>query len=105
VICAPNGLSVSAELEGFLKDGTLSRSTRFFRDQDTKVYVQHRMLDARPRAVELDRRWRPHLRVCDATRMARDVDAGVATHPGRHGRYQRGRAQLELRTFGATGGT
>ncbi|MBV9123050.1 MAG: sulfite reductase subunit alpha [Planctomycetes bacterium] len=63
------------ELEGYLKQGTLTRlDTAFSRDQPQKVYVQHRM---RENGAEL---WAwlqqgAHFYVCgDARRMALDVD-------------------------------
>ncbi|MGH7094451.1 MAG: sulfite reductase [NADPH] flavoprotein alpha-component, partial [Stellaceae bacterium] len=66
------------ELQRYLDDGLLSRlDTAFSRDQEHKIYVQHRLLDC---AAEL---WSwledgAHLYVCgDAERMARDVDRGL----------------------------
>lgn len=66
------------ELEAMLADGTLTRlDTAFSRDQERKIYVQHRMHE---HAREL---WEwieagAHLYVCgDAKRMARDVDAAL----------------------------
>ena len=63
------------ELLAYHEDGLLTRlDTAFSRDQDEKVYVQHRMLE---HAAEL---WRwlqdgAHFYVCgDAKRMATDVD-------------------------------
>jgi len=63
------------ELEGFLEDGTLERlDAAFSRDQEEKVYVQHRMLES---SREI---WRwiedgASIYVCgDAKRMAPDVD-------------------------------
>jgi sulfite reductase (NADPH) flavoprotein alpha-component len=63
------------ELEGYLQDGILTRlDTAFSRDQQHKVYVQHRMKE---NAAEL---WSwlqegAHVYVCgDARRMALDVD-------------------------------
>lgn len=64
------------EFEQFKSDGILTRlDTAFSRDQEKKIYVQHRMQE---HAAEL---WRwieagAHLYVCgDAARMAKDVDA------------------------------
>jgi sulfite reductase (NADPH) flavoprotein alpha-component len=75
------------ELEEHLRHGTLSRlETAFSRDQEEKVYVQHRLLE---NAAEV---WSwlvdgAHLYVCgDAKRMARDVDETlrrIATEQGR----------------------
>jgi len=66
------------ELEGYLADRVLSRlSTAFSRDQDRKIYVQHRMLE------EADDLWSwlqqgAHFYVCgDAKRMAADVDQAL----------------------------
>ena len=66
------------ELEGLQAEGLLSRlDVAFSRDQEAKVYVQHRMLE---NAAEL---WRwleegAHFYVCgDASRMAKDVDAAL----------------------------
>ena len=67
------------ELTGYLPRRAADRlDTAFSRDQDDKIYVQHRMLE---HAAEL---WAwledgAHLYVCgDAQRMARDVDAALA---------------------------
>lgn len=76
------------EFEKLQADGVLTRfDTAFSRDQEKKVYVQHRMLE---NAAEI---WRwieegAHLFVCgDAARMAKDVDAAlhqiVRTHGGK----------------------
>ena len=66
------------ELEAMQADGHLSRlDLAFSRDQEAKIYVQHRMLEA---AEEL---WAwlkegAHFYVCgDASRMAKDVDAAL----------------------------
>ena len=67
------------ELLGYRRDGLLTRlDTAFSRDQEHKIYVQHRLLD---NAAEL---WSwledgAHIYVCgDAEKMARDVDRGLA---------------------------
>ncbi len=76
------------EIQAWVKDGHLTRlDTAFSRDQEKKIYVQNRMLDA---AAEL---WQwleegAHFFVCgDASRMAKDVDAVlhqvIATHGGK----------------------
>ena len=74
------------ELEGFRAEGLLTRlDTAFSRDQEEKVYVQHRLLE---RGAEI---WSwledgAHLYVCgDARRMARDVDAALREVLARHG--------------------
>lgn len=66
------------ELEGALKDGSLTHlDTAWSRDQDKKVYVQHRMEE------KADELWKwleegAHFFVCgDAARMAKDVDAAL----------------------------
>jgi len=66
------------DLEAMLQRETLTRlDTAFSRDQDEKIYVQHRMLE---QAGDL---WRwiedgAHFYVCgDASRMARDVDTAL----------------------------
>ncbi|HSO42853.1 MAG TPA: sulfite reductase subunit alpha, partial [Rhodospirillales bacterium] len=92
------------ELEGFLKDGTLTRlETAFSRDWAEKVYVQHRMLAL---GEEL---WRwigdgAHLYVCgDANRMARDVHRALQTIIVQHGRVSEAKAKLELQSLAAEG--
>jgi sulfite reductase (NADPH) flavoprotein alpha-component len=66
------------EIEAFLTEGLLTRlDLAFSRDQEEKVYVQHRMME---NSAEL---WRwlqdgAHLYVCgDARRMAHDVDLAL----------------------------
>jgi sulfite reductase (NADPH) flavoprotein alpha-component len=66
------------ELEAFRREGVLTRlDTAFSRDQDYKIYVQHRMLE---NAKEF---WNwleqgAHFYVCgDASRMAKDVDKAL----------------------------
>jgi sulfite reductase (NADPH) flavoprotein alpha-component len=66
------------ELESMLGSGHLTRlSTAFSRDQQDKVYVQHRMLEQAATLWE----WLQagaHFYVCgDAQRMAKDVDAAL----------------------------
>ncbi len=68
------------EFEELARDGILTRfDTAFSRDQETKIYVQHRMLE---NATEL---WQwleegAHFYVCgDAARMAKDVDVALQT--------------------------
>ena len=68
----------SDELDGFLKDGTLTKlDTAFSRDQAEKVYVQNRMIE---RGADLFQ-WLEDggsFYVCgDASRMAKDVDAAL----------------------------
>lgn len=66
------------EFEGYQKDGVLTKfDTAFSRDQEHKIYVQHRIQE---NAEEF---WKwldngAHLFVCgDAIRMAKDVDAAL----------------------------
>ncbi|RWR27289.1 reductase [Sinirhodobacter populi] len=74
------------EIEDWRASGHLTRlDLAFSRDQDRKIYVQHRMLE---QGEEL---WRwidggACFYVCgDATRMARDVDAALTEIVARHG--------------------
>lgn len=66
------------EFERDLKDGLLSRlDLAWSRDQDAKIYVQHRMLE-NAAAIWSWINDGAHLYVCgDASRMARDVDAAL----------------------------
>jgi sulfite reductase (NADPH) flavoprotein alpha-component len=66
------------ELEKWLTDGVLTRlDVAFSRDQDEKVYVQHRMLE-RAREIWAWLQDGALFYVCgDAKRMARDVDAAL----------------------------
>ena len=75
------------ELEGHLREGVLTTlTTAFSRDQEQKVYVQHRMLEY---GAEI---WQwlaagAHFYVCgDAQRMARDVDDVLRQICVEHGR-------------------
>ena len=74
------------EIAGWRCDGRLSRlDLAFSRDDEEKIYVQHRMLE---RGAEL---WRwlergAHFYVCgDAERMAKDVDIVLRMVVSRHG--------------------
>ncbi|WP_395311811.1 bifunctional nitrate reductase/sulfite reductase flavoprotein subunit alpha [Mycobacterium sp. AMU20-3851] len=74
------------DLEQWVADGLLNHlDLAFSRDQASRIYVQHKMLDA---GAEL---WRwmedgAHFYVCgDATRMARDVDDTLTTIIRKHG--------------------
>src|SRR4030095_4692723 len=64
------------ELEGFLREGLLSRlDTAFSRDQAEKVYVQHRLLES-SREVWAWLESGAHVYICgDARRMAGDVES------------------------------
>lgn len=92
------------ELSGYCSNGLLSRlDTAFSRDQDHKIYVQHRMLE---RAAEL---WAwledgAHLYVCgDAMRMARDVDRGLTYIVGKEGGMDAAAAKAYLARLAAEG--
>jgi sulfite reductase (NADPH) flavoprotein alpha-component len=66
------------ELEAFVRENILTRlDTAFSRDQEQKIYVQHRMLEHARELFE----WLEagaHFYVCgDASRMAKDVDAAL----------------------------
>jgi sulfite reductase (NADPH) flavoprotein alpha-component len=92
------------ELTAYCRDGLLTRlDTAFSRDQDDKIYVQHRLLE---HAAEL---WAwledgAHLYVCgDAQRMARDVDRGLAYILGKEGRMNPAAAKAYLARLAAEG--
>jgi len=92
------------ELTGYCGDRLLTRlDTAFSRDQDHKIYVQHRMLE---QAAEL---WAwledgAHLYVCgDAQRMARDVERGLAYIIGKEGRMDGAAAKSYLARLAAEG--
>ena len=75
------------ELLDMFRDGFLSRlDLAFSRDQEERIYVQHRMIE---KGAEL---WEwlqdgAHLYVCgDASRMAKDVDAALTKIAKTHGR-------------------
>lgn len=74
------------ELEEYSQSGLLARlDTAFSRDQERKIYVQHRMIE---HGAEL---WKwlqsgAHFYVCgDARRMARDVDSALHAVVAEHG--------------------
>jgi sulfite reductase (NADPH) flavoprotein alpha-component len=92
------------ELTSYCRDGFLTRlDLAFSRDQQDKVYVQHRLLE---RAAEL---WSwfeegAHLFVCgDAQRMARAVEAGLAYIVGKAGRMDAPAAKAYLARLAALG--
>ncbi len=85
------------ELLEYRRDGLLTRlDTAFSRDQEHKIYVQHRLLD---NAAKL---WAwlqdgAYLYVCgDAERMARDVDRGLAYIIAKEGRMDPAAAKSYL---------
>jgi NADPH-dependent sulfite reductase flavoprotein alpha-component len=95
---AASGFYYREEMEGWLASGHLTRlSTAFSRDQEARVYVQHRMVED---GAEL---WRwledgGHVYVCgDATEMARDVEAALAAVIVRHGNRDADAARDYLR--------
>ncbi|MFD4957302.1 molybdopterin-dependent oxidoreductase [Microbacterium sp. NPDC058389] len=90
------------ELVAMRDDGFLTRlDVAFSRDQRQKVYVQDRMLE---HGAQL---WRwlqdgAHVYVCgDASRMAKDVDATLATVAQQHGGLDEAAAGEYLRTLAA----
>ena len=92
------------ELVGYCRDALLTRlDNAFSRDQDHKIYVQHRLLE---HAAEL---WAwledgAHLYVCgDAERMARDVDRGLAYIVAKQGRMDSAAAKSYLARLAAEG--
>jgi sulfite reductase (NADPH) flavoprotein alpha-component len=92
------------ELTGYCRDGLLSRlDLAFSRDQEGKVYVQHRLLE---HAAEL---WSwlaegAHLYLCgDAQRMARDVEAGLAYIVAKEGRMDAAAAKAYLARLAGEG--
>lgn len=93
----------SDDFEDMARDGLLDRlDLAFSRDQASRVYVQHRMLE---QGAEL---WRwlddgAHFYVCgDATRMAKDVDAALTTIIERHGGMSHDQAHDYKRELVAT---
>jgi sulfite reductase (NADPH) flavoprotein alpha-component len=92
------------ELTAYHRDGLLTRlDTAFSRDQEHKIYVQHRLLE---NAAEL---WAwledgAHLYVCgDAERMARDVDRGLAYIVAKEGGMEPAAAKAYLAQLAAEG--
>jgi sulfite reductase (NADPH) flavoprotein alpha-component len=66
------------ELKGMKKGGTLDRlDTAFSRDQDEKVYVQHKMLEASDELFGWLEEGASFLVCGDRTHMAKDVDAAL----------------------------
>jgi sulfite reductase (NADPH) flavoprotein alpha-component len=92
------------ELTVYRRDGLLTRlDLAFSRDQEGKIYVQHRLLE---HAAEL---WSwiadgAHIYLCgDALRMARDVDAGLAYIVGKEGRMGSAETKAYLARLAAEG--
>ncbi len=92
------------ELDEYRKSGVLARlDTAFSRDQERKVYVQHRMQE---QGAEL---WRwlergAHVYVCgDAQRMAKDVDAALKTIVAEHGGMTAAAAAERVAEWGRSG--
>jgi len=76
--------------------------TAFSRDQDEKVYVQHRMLEA---GAELWQWLEQGACVCvcgDAARMAKDVDAALKAIVQRHGKMSSAAATLYVSDMSKT---
>ena len=92
------------ELSSYARDGLLIRlDTAFSRDQEHKIYVQHRMLEQ----AALLWAWLQdgaHLYVCgDAERMARDVDRGLAYILAKEGRMEPTAAKAYLARLASEG--
>jgi sulfite reductase (NADPH) flavoprotein alpha-component len=92
------------EVIGYCRDGLLTRlDLAFSRDQESKVYVQHRMLE---HAAEL---WLwledgAHFYLCgDAQRMARDVEAGLGYIIAKEGRMDSAAAKAYLASLAREG--
>jgi sulfite reductase (NADPH) flavoprotein alpha-component len=92
------------ELTEYRRDGLLTRlDLAFSRDQESKIYVQHRMLE---QAAEL---WSwldngAHLYVCgDAQCMARDVEVGLGYIIAKEGRMDAAAAKAYLARLGREG--
>ncbi|MEC8557929.1 MAG: sulfite reductase subunit alpha [Planctomycetota bacterium] len=79
-----------SELHEMSKSGLLSRlQLAFSRDQDEKIYVQHRMIES-GRDIYAQLEEGAYFYVCgDATRMAKDVDAALHEIVQAHGRMSR----------------
>ena len=92
------------EWQDYLKRGVLSRmDVAFSRDQDAKIYVQHRMLE---RAAELHAWLQEGARVyvCgDQAHMAKDVHAALRTVVARGKGLSDERAEAELSQLRAQG--
>jgi sulfite reductase (NADPH) flavoprotein alpha-component len=92
------------EWQDYLKRGVLSRlDVAFSRDQDAKIYVQHRILE---RAAELHAWIQDGARiyVCgDQAHMAKDVDAALRTVITRGNTLSEERAEAELAQLKAEG--
>jgi sulfite reductase (NADPH) flavoprotein alpha-component len=92
------------ELEGHLRDGSLTRlDTAFSRDQEAKVYVQHRLLE-QARTLWSWIEDGAHLYVCgDARRMARDVDEALRRIIEQEGGLAPGEGKGRLGALAAAG--
>jgi len=83
---AATGFYYREEIEAWQRDGHLSKvDLAFSRDQERKIYVQHRMLEQGAAVWQwLDAG--AHFYVCgDASRMAKDVDAALRAIITEHG--------------------
>lgn len=91
------------ELEAFVADGTLTRlDVAFSRDQQQKIYVQDRMIEAAPELWQ----WLEagaYFYVCgDAKRMAKDVHAALLKIIQEQGRMDEGAAKAFLQDLSKT---
>lgn len=67
-----------AKLEEFAKVGALDLVTAFSRDQPSKIYVQHRILERASELWDMVDKEDAHIYVCgDGSRMAPDVDRAL----------------------------
>jgi sulfite reductase (NADPH) flavoprotein alpha-component len=86
------------EWQRLLKDGRLTRmDVAFSRDQDEKIYVQHRLLE-HSRDIHAWLEEGASLYLCgDASRMAPDVHAALVGIIGKEGRQSHEQAEAYLR--------
>ncbi|HXE54104.1 MAG TPA: sulfite reductase subunit alpha [Tepidisphaeraceae bacterium] len=92
------------ELEGYHRDGVLHRlTTAFSRDQERKVYVQHRMRENGSEIWSWLQRG-GHLYVCgDAKRMAADVDHALKEIVAEQGRMSPEQAKAYVSELAKSG--
>jgi sulfite reductase (NADPH) flavoprotein alpha-component len=92
------------ELTAWRRQGLLTRlDTAFSRDQEHKIYVQHRLLE-HPAELWAWLEDGAHLYVCgDAERMARDVDRGLAYILAKEGGMEPAAAKAYLARLAAEG--
>jgi NADPH-ferrihemoprotein reductase len=92
------------DIEGFLADGTLhGLHLAFSREQERKVYVQHRLEEAGALVWDLLATRRGYLYVCGATRMGHDVAAALEALAQRLGGMDAPAAHQWVRTMQTEG--